>query len=346
MKTSVLTATPPPPALLLFGAEDLLVEEAATGFFNRFIAEDATGMNCEILDGDSITTDALISIARSFPMMGERRVIWVRHAEKLSSVKGADPLTAYLKEPSSTTVLLFTGTFSSAQDLGRAIEKNPAAAKKKIASMKFPANVLLQHAPWMEYPAMKPSQVVSWLMDRAQQRQMSITPAAAEYLAERHSSSLREVALEFDKLTMYLGDRTAITEQDVLDVVGGNRTYNVFELRNAFGRRDVPTMITIINRLLEAERQELLILTILSRYVHTLFQLVDVQQTGSRTELASSIGIPSYALSEHLDAVDRLGARTIEQALHEIRAAERLIKSSSTDPLVVLERMISRIFAP
>ena len=70
-----------PPVMLLFGEEDLLVQEEAQRLYNAASAQDATGMNCEIVDGDGMTLDAILGIARSFPMMSDRRVLWVRRFE-------------------------------------------------------------------------------------------------------------------------------------------------------------------------------------------------------------------------------------------------------------------------
>lgn len=337
-----------PSVLLLFGEEDLLVEETAWKIWNRCITEDPSGLNSDLLDGEGLTTDVLASIARSFPMMGNHRVIWVRHAEKLSvsRSKGTDPLEQYLADPMPSTTLLLTASFPSLHGIGALRQKNASSAKKKISALKNPVRMLLEHAHWIEYPTLSQSSIVSWLIDRARGHGLSLSAAAAEFFVARGTGSLREAALEFDKLQTYLGDRTTVTEEDVLAVVGGHRVYNSFELQKAFGQRDVPRMITIISKMLESDRQELLMLTMLTRYVTALYRMVEARQLGDRAAIAQAAGVPPFLVGEYMDAVDRLGPAAIDRAIHELRFAERTIKSTSTDSLLVLERMIARIFAP
>lgn len=345
--TNLHHADPLPPILLFFGEEDLLVEEAALTVWNRCTADDTTGLNSDLLDGEGLSADTLVSIARSFPMMGDRRVVWVRHAEKLqgASSKYGSALEHYLAAPLPSTTLILTASFPSLQGIGALAQRNATAAQRKIASLKFPARVLLQHAAWMECTALSASAMASWLIDRAKQQGLELSPRAAEFFVARGTGSLREAALEFEKLTSYVGQRTSITEDDVVSVVGGHRTYNSFELQKAFGQRDVARMITIITRMLEVDRQELLIITMLNRYVTALYRMVEARQHSDRSTIAQAAGIAPFLISEYMDATDRLGPSLIERAIHELRTAERTIKSTSTPPLLVLERMISRIFA-
>jgi DNA polymerase III delta subunit len=88
-----------------------------------------------------------------------------------------------------------------------------------------------------------------------------------------------------------------------------------------------------------------LIITMLNRYVTALYRMVEARQHSDRSTIAQAAGIAPFLISEYMDATDQLGPALIERAIHELRMAERTIKSTSTPPLLVLERMISRIFA-
>ncbi len=337
-----------PSVLTLFGEEDLLVYEQAQKLYDAASALDATGMNCEILDGDGLTLEAVLSIARSFPMMSDRRVLWVRHFEDVSATKGrkgADLMEAYLDDPAQTTFLLLTADLPKASGLGAAVQKSKDGGKRKIAALKYPFNVLLAKGAWVEYPRMGEQQAASWLMDRAKKRRLEIKPQAAAFLVARSGRTLRELALEFDKVLTYLGDRQTITEQDILTVVGAGKEYNIFELQHAINRRDLPRAITIVTRMLEVDRQEMMILSMLTRHFVSLFRMIDARAQTQQTDIARAAAISPFAVSEYLSAVDRLGPRTIERGLHELRSAEATLKSRSIDPLLVLEQMLVRILA-
>lgn len=336
-----------PPILLLFGAEDLLVEEAAHRLFDAAAALDATGMNADVIDGENATIESIIGLARSYPMMSDRRVIWVRRFEKVNvrkDRKGNDPMSAFLADPAPSTFLLLTAQLEAADGISASLQRNKAAAAKKIASLKHPFSTILTHHAWIEYPAMREAQMRAWVRARATSHGYSIDDASIDLLTLRAGAGLRDLSLELDKLETYVDARRTITADDVMDVVASGRTYNVYELQKAIGRRDVAAAFLIVTRIMELGRQEMLILAMLTRYILALFRLLDARQrTTDRNEMARLAGIPAFALGDHLEALDQLGPARVERALQALATADGTLKSSSVDPLTVLHTMLARM---
>jgi len=336
-----------PPVLLLFGEEDMLVEENALAVFDHAAALDPTGMNCEKFDGEGMTIDAVLSIAQSYPMMSDKRVVWVRRFDKVSQskdTKGTNKLTNYLTNPLPSTFLLLSASIPPADGISVAMQKNATAAKKKIGSMRFPNNVLLSNTSWVEFPRMRENQVVPWVIKRAASMSITLPPSVAEFMVARSGTALRELSMELDKLRTFIGDRNDVNDDDVMSVVGLARQYNVFELQRAIGKRDEANAMIILSKMLEDDRQELLVVTMLTRYFTALFKVMDCMSMGSAAEIAKSAGIPMFTVTEHVEAVRRLGQQCIERGLHELRTAEATIKSSSIEPRMVLQIMIARMF--
>jgi DNA polymerase-3 subunit delta len=347
MIDSILKKGTFPPVLLLFGEEDLLVEESAKQLFDAASQLDPSGMNSEIIDGDGIAIDAILSTARSFPMLSERRVLWVKHFDKVHTPrerKGVDKLTEYLSDPMASTIMILTASIPSASGLHASMKKNEAAAKKKITSMKYPTNVLLSKTSWIEFPHMREAQVASWLTKRASERGLKITSAVTESLIAQTGVSLRDLDMEISKLSEFMGGRDVVTQDDVLEVVGTGRQYNVFELQRSIGRRDMALAMKIMMKMLESSPQELLIITMLTRYFLSLFKIVECRSLSSNAEIARIAGIPLFAVGEYLSAADHLGANMIDRALFELRRAESEIKSSSTNSAITLQTMFVRLF--
>lgn len=341
-----------PPVLLMFGEEDFLVQDSAQKLYNAASALDTTQMNCEILDAETTPLDKVLGLARSFPMMSEKRVIWVKHCDKYASAKtkgGADIMADYLSDPLPSTFLLLTATLSSASGMGAAKAKDEASIKRKISAQKSPFNKLLQGASWIEYPAMKDKQLLTWLLDTCKKQKIEIESHVAEFLVMRASNSVRELSAELEKVLTYVGGvggvggKSKVTEEDVLAVVGSERSNNVFELQRAIGRADGAKAMTIITKMMISERQEMLILTMLTRYFVSLLKLIDVRGSNDRQLMARTAGIPPFAVGDHLSAIDALGVRRIEHALFELRSSEATLKSISTDPVLVLQTMLSKI---
>ena len=97
---------------------------------------------------------------------------------------------------------------------------------------------------------------------------------------------------------------------------------------------------------MEAERQEMLIIAMLTRYFLALFKLTDLRGSTDRADVAKRAGIPMFAVGDHMEALDRLGAARVERALMLLVKADATIKSSSSDALTVLQTALSQILEP
>lgn len=337
-----------PSVLLFFGEEDLLVEEAAQQVFQAACDQDVSKMSTDLLDGEGFTLDAILSLARSFPMMSERRTLWVRRFEKVSGgkQKNVNAMSAYLANPMATTVLILSASLPSAAGIGALLQKNAAAAQRKIKALKYPFDVILTSATWQEYPAMKSSHVVPWIQKRAVALGMSLDPSLCDYLVAKHGTSLRELHMELDKLATFVGSSRQVTEDDIVQVVGESRAYSVFELQRAVGQGNLAQATIIIDRMLTANSQELLVIAMLTRYFTTLFKLIDARTLSGNNAIASAVGIPPFAVGEHIDALQRLGPQVVERAIHQLRYAESIIKSTATDPRILLQTVLLSILSP
>ncbi|MBM4178496.1 MAG: DNA polymerase III subunit delta [Ignavibacteria bacterium] len=346
MINDIISSKKFPPVLLLFGAEDFLVELDAKKLYDAACALDATGMNCDVLDGEQTSLDSVLSIARSYPMMSEQRVIWVRRADKMSASKGkksSDNLAQYLAAPNTTTFLLFTASLPSANGIGSRVTRNAAAAAKKINALKYPFPLLLQKASWSEYPQLKEQQAMQWVSRRAADSKIALPATAPEIFISRCGNSLRDLSMELEKLKLYVGDRTEVTEKDVFDVIGSSREFNVFELQRAIGRADAAAAMKIATAMMTADSQELPIIAMLSRFFLQLYKLIDMRLVPDQAMVSEQTGIPTWTLGEHFDYLDRLGPIRVERAIHVLREAERTVKSTSTPPLLIVQMLISRI---
>lgn len=332
-----------PATILLFGEEDFLVEHDAQRIYDAAAAQDSTGMNCDVLDGEQTTLDAVLSIARSFPMMSDRRVVWVRRAEKLSAreQKGADALSTYLSDPPTTTVLILTASIPAADGIGKTRQR-PDALKKKLSKVRYPMSVLITKGTWIEYPRQSESQVRTWMTSRAKTLGISLPAEAPDLLLAKVGTGLREISMEIDKLRTYLGERNEAQIEDIHALAGSTREFNIFELQRAIGRKDTPQAMRILRAMMEADAQEVMILTMLTRHFISLFALIDLRGATDQGQIARLAGIQPFAIAEAFQHLDQLGPRRVERALHLLRQAEVALRSSS-DRQRTLEILIASI---
>lgn len=196
----------------------------------------------------------------------------------------------------------------------------------------------------MEFPKLYERELPSWITKRVQTYGRDITPDATEYIIAQVGSSLRDIANEIEKVITFVQDKKKIAAADVMSVVGASRQYNVFELQKAVGERALTKALDITHNMVQNDRQELLIITMLTRYFVALWKLIDaVRISRNPYELSKSAGVPSFFVPEYLAVLNRYSPQEIDRAFFALHDADRTIKTTSADTLIVMQRMIIAI---
>src|SRR5579883_356502 len=105
------------PVYFIYGEEELIVQECVDTLVANVVDASEKSFNCDIIYATDSDADAVVSVANSFPMMAERRLVVVKDFEKLAGKephKGQEPddvpFIRYIKKPSPTTVLVLVGS--------------------------------------------------------------------------------------------------------------------------------------------------------------------------------------------------------------------------------------------
>ncbi len=306
------------PVYLFYGEESLLLEEAVRQVIDAAVPEDARAFNLEFLSGADTDIRDILARSSAFPMTAPRRAVVVRDVDRFGD-KALDLLVHYLEHPSPTTVLLLTGT-------------KPDLRRKAFAMLKKGGQAY-------SFEELREHQLPDWIDRRVRNRGGTIDGATARLLATYVGSSLRDIDNELDKLFLYIGGRTAITEDDVAAVVGISREHNVFELQNAIGRRDAPRAVEILERMLEANEPVPLIISSLVNYFAKLWLVSDQIRRGTKpADVASLARIPPFFLKEYLQALERYSQEEIEGSFHRLALVDQQFKTSGADVKSILHR--------
>lgn len=171
---------------------------------------------------------ALLSTARTLPMMAPRRVILVHEAERLLSPKrskdeeaaeappadtGAsarkrraapvsplEELEAYIGSPEPMTTMVFVaGTLDANRRLVKLVRKRAVVVNCGTLG--------------------GPQDAAAWVRKRLEKDELTIEPRALALLLENTGLSLGRIRAEVEKLVLYAAGESAVTERHVRDLV-------------------------------------------------------------------------------------------------------------------------------
>ena len=336
-----------PPILLLFGEENFLLEEDYNSLLLHLLPTDESKFDFEVIDASESDFNRIVDSCSSYPFVNSHRVVVVNNfdvlADKHSKKDGQHTgFQKYMDNPTSSTCLIIKAELDSLFGVSADLKnkKQEAKAKKKLDSLKFPFLTLINKHSWIEYPKVSQGNISAWVKDRFKSFDKTIDTMAAEFLIANSDLVLRNLAEEINKVILYIGDNKNVTADDMAESIGKSRHYNVFELQKAVGARNLALAITILQNMLATEKQEILIVTMISRYFISLWKLIEAQQDSSNQfDLAGKIGISPYFVAEYQEAARRYTSNEINRAIKLLTEVDYKLKSTSIPALFLLEKL-------
>lgn len=344
-----------PPIIFLFGEEEFLLEDAYNKLINHICPDENSRYDLEILDFDesktSVAIENLVKNCNTLPFISPRRVVVVKRFEKAFSGRVSaksdeyEKLQKYINNPQNTTCLIIRAEDEKLKGFSAAKSgKGKSNLDKMIKDAKFPYSLLLEKHAWLEFPKVYESDLSSWVNRRFKELGKKIEPNAVELLIAQSNPNLRDINNEIEKLLLYIDDKNEITLEDVTFIVGSSRVNNIFELQKTIGKRRMGESLKIVENMLANERQEMLIMTMLTRYFMALWKLIEESgKTNNQFQLAGKVGINPYFVQEYLQALTFYSPAEIENAFLLLCETDEKLKSTSTDSLYLIQNMLVRI---
>jgi DNA polymerase-3 subunit delta len=270
------------PVYFLTGDEPYFIDMISDTIENEALDEADRAFNQIVVYGRDVDVETIANHARSFPMMGDRMVVIVKEAQ---DVKDLDKFEPYLDTLPDTTVLVFDYKY------------------KKFDKRKTLAKRIDKMGVWFESKKLYDSNIPGWIQNYLKGEGYSITPKATQMLADFLGTDLHKIANELKKLTIALPKNKSIDDADVERNIGISKDFNVFELQNAIGSRDVLKANRIVNYFGDNGKDNPLLVTAITLYGY-FAKLIKLHCTQDKSQgnLASVLGVSPFFVRDYLAA--------------------------------------------
>ena len=214
------------PIYFLMGEETYFIDKISDYISDNVLTDAEKGFNQTILYGKDTEPHNIIANARRFPMMSNHQVIVVREAQ---NIKKIEDLESYAKNPLKSTILVINYKY------------------KTLDKRKTFAKLIDQKGVLFEAKKIYDNQLPAWIISYLKNQNYTIAPQAAAMLSEYLGADLSKVANELDKLIISLPAGTQITPDHIEKNIGISKEFNVYELQNALGERNLLKANRIVN---------------------------------------------------------------------------------------------------
>lgn len=289
------------PIYFLSGEEPYYIDVISDYIENNALSENDREFNQNVVYGKDTDLGTILGLAKQFPMMSDYQVVIVKEAQNIRELnkKGGDEEDApaasnnsavtaflnYIKAPLSSTILVFCYKYKT-------IDKRSAIGK-----------ALQKNSVYLESNKLYDNKLPDWINNYVKDKGYTINPKASFMMAEFLGNDLSKIANETDKLFINLQKGSEITAELVQDNIGISKEFNVFELQNALGNKDVLKVNQIVNYFGANPKENPMIMTMSSLFgYYSKILKVHFLHDKSKFAAAQSLGVNPYFVESYLRA--------------------------------------------
>lgn len=314
------------PVYWLEGDEEYYIDKAINYAEHHILNDNDTSFNLSIFYGRDASWPDVINACRRYPMFAERQVVLLKEAQQMRDV---EKLEAYVENPLLSTVLVVS-------------YKN----KKVDGRTKF-AKTLKEKGVLVSTKKIYDNQLPEWTQALVQSKGLSISPKGLALLVDHIGNDLTRIENEIEKISVNLGKKKAISEEDVEEFVGISKDFNVFELQGALAKKDLAKAIRII-QYFEANPKAAPVQLILPSLYGFFSKVFMVYGAGTTDEkgVAAAIGVPPFFIKDYMQAAkayDFAGVEKVLLILHNYNLKSIGVNNAGTEDSSLLKEMVIKM---
>jgi DNA polymerase-3 subunit delta len=310
----------------LEGDEEYFIEKVINYAEKSILNESESSFNLTVFYGKDADWAEVINACRRYPMFAERQVVLLKEAQQMRDV---EKLEAYIENPLSSTVFVVS------------------YKEKKVDGRTRLAKILKEKGVVLTTKKLYENQLPEWTMAIVQEKGYSISQKALHLLVDHIGNDLSRIENEIEKISVNLGPRTGINEDDIERYVGVSKDFNVFELQAALAYKDLPKAIRII-QYFEANPKAAPIQFVLPSLYSFFSKVYMMYGSDSRDQkqLAATIGINPFFMKDYIQASRLYTISGIEKTillLHNYNLKSIGINDAGTEDASLLKEMAAKI---
>jgi DNA polymerase-3 subunit delta len=316
------------PIYWLEGDEPFFIDQVVHYAEHKILPEAEASFNLSIFYGKDADWSSVVNACMRYPMFADKQVVILKEAQQMRDI---EKLESYIDNPLSSTI--FVVSFK----------------EKKVDGRSKLAKTLKSKGEMLSTKKMYDSQLPEWVNQMVASHKLTITPKALHLLVDHIGNDLSRLQNEVEKLAVNLAGRKNITEDDIEKYIGVSKDFNVFELQDALGKRDLAKTIRIIHYF-EANPKAApiqMILPALYNYFSKVFMLYSLPNITEQSA-AAALGVNPFFVKEYIATSRRYDYEGIEKVLlllHQYNLRSIGVHDAGTSDAGLLKELAVKMIA-
>jgi len=280
------------PIYFLMGEETYYIDFITELLDKEVLNDDEKNFNKTILYGKETNIDELVSHCKRYPMMSKYQIVVLKEAQDLS--RKIEDLSSYVLNPSLTTILIINYKYKTL-DKRKKLYKN-----------------IQKFGTVIDCKKIYEDRVPQWIINQLNIDKYSIEPKACSMLVDYLGNDLNKINNQLNKLKIISNKEKKITPLLIEENIGISKDYNVFELRNAVGKKDLSKALLICNYLSSNSNKHPIQITLSSlfNYFIQIFQYHSLSNK-SQNNVANILGVNPFFVKDYIIASNNYSMKNI-----------------------------------
>ncbi len=310
----------------LEGDEPFYIDQVVDYAEKKLLSPEEQSFNLTIFYGKDADWTEVMNACKRYPVFAEKQVVIIKEAQHMGQI---EKLESYLEHPLSSTILIIAykdKTFDARKSFGKLLKtKAVLVSTKKMYDSKLP----------------------EWVMGFVSEHGFQIAPKAVQIIVDHIGNDLSRIQNELEKLTVNLGDRKKITEDDIEKYIGISKEYNAFEFQEAVAQKNFSKAIRMI-QYFESNNKAAPIQLILPTLYAFFSKVYAIYGLGTNDEkrIASEVGVSPFAVKNYIAATRHYGYAKVEHILllvHQYNLRVLGINDASNSDADLLKELVVKI---
>lgn len=208
---------------------------------DKLIAETAarTGAKPEVFRHyafESRMEDVLLCLQNK-SLFASHRIVILGALEEMKKKDEIASCISYIRNPAADATLILVSS------------EPPSGVDRKIAEAVPKAN---QTVFWEMFD----NQKKGWIVNFFRQRKIDADPQAVEEILDLVENNTRDLKAECERLASFVAPAVVLTPEDVVRLLSHNKDENVFTLFEHVCRRDLPSSVDVLDRILLSKESD------------------------------------------------------------------------------------------
>ena len=323
---------------LLMGEETFFIKKICQFFENNFIEDQNKSFNQEIFYGRDISIENIISSCKSFPMMSDKKLVIIKEAQELdifkrNNDKKNELLINYLSNVNSSTTLIFCLSNKTLDKRGKLFKSFNESSCILDSSSKD--NKIYDN------------QLPKWIESEVYKKKYSISDDALLILTENIGNNLEKIDNALNKIYSNIESKN-ISKDDILNLVGINREYNLFEFQDSLIDRNSLKCGKIMNYFTSNEKKFPIQQLIIYMYgFYSKLLVVKSKNLSNPDTISSEISVHPYVARSYARAMQNYSLNElfmIISFIKELDLVSKGLKQLKADNKALMGQIIYKLF--